>query len=292
MARNLFVAPYDINSASSRYRVYWPAKYLEDNQLWTLKQVYESGYPIESDTKVIVFQKFGHPAAMKFCHNSGIKVVWDICDPVYWFLPDQYKDILENVDIITGSSKMLFQDLKEQYDITQETVYIPDAFDFEHYSQASKYHRDREDGKLRLIWFGHQNNRFALLGNLTEIERLANVEKLDITLMIMDGEPKNVWNDKYFEIRHIGWSLDGEVETIASQDLAFLPAYPGKWGKLKSDNKSVHAGLCGLHTYNPQTSKASIVELMNWGADEIDEGWLKEHDARVVSNLWKEVLES
>ena len=99
-------------------------------------------------------------------------------------------------------------------------------------------------------------------------------------------------NDEFYDetltIKHVPWLLDKEVEVIASHDLAFLPSYPGMWGRLKSDNKKVHAGLCGLHVYDPVSPRASLLRMLNWGGDEIDEGWLKEHDARLVADKWIE----
>jgi hypothetical protein len=56
-----------------------------------------------------------------------------------------------------------------------------------------------------------------------------------------------VWRltDK-FPVYYVQWSLEHENQVIASHDIAFLPPYPGPWGRVKSNNKSLTAWACGL----------------------------------------------
>jgi len=42
------------------------------------------------------------------------------------------------------------------------------------------------------------------------------------------------------------WKLDEEVEVLASHDIALLPPYPGPWGSVKSNNKTLTAWACAL----------------------------------------------
>jgi hypothetical protein len=213
-----------------------------------------------------------------------------VCDPSWWFAPEKVNDILEHTDIVTASTKGLLKDLESQYP-EHEIVgkVIPDAFDPEHYTSAK--HKPYEEGKLDLIWFGHQNNRYILLAHLAELERLACVEGIEINLTILDGEPENRWGSNRINIRHEKWTLETEVEIISSHDIAFLPSHPGKWGRLKSNNKRNHAFWCGLNTYNPQDIEDAIYPIFNKLVAGVVPVLLAEaYNAVKVAEEWAEVL--
>lgn len=290
MAKTLFLTYGDINSASSRYRSFWPSKYIEDCKVYPIVNALQSGVPIDGDTQTIVFQKSAHKTIMKYCSDAGLKIIWDVCDPTWWWMPDEVDKILQYVDIVTGSTEAILEDISDQYASSHilNCKYIPDSFETSHYSGAK--HNDLNKDNIRLIWYGHSNNRIMLLPHLTELERFSAVNGVGVTLTVMDGQPTDKWLSKYINIEHVNWSLDTEVETISAHDMAFLPSYPGIWGKVKSDNKAVHAGYCGLLTYDPAKPKAAFEKMLSWGADELDGGWLKEHDASVVAETWKEVM--
>jgi hypothetical protein len=289
MSEILFLTAGTIDFASSRYRGFWPAKYMGNAEVYPLAYALQSGLPLKADTKTIVFQKFAYIPMMKYAHDQGVKVVWDVCDPSWWFDPDKCKDILDLVDMVTAPTVALIEDLFRQYGIDLSYDIIPDSFDPDHYKDVPEQ-AERKDNQAHLIWFGHQNNRFTLVAHLGELERLALVEGLDVHLTIFDGEPDNRWPNERITIHNKKWTLAGEVEELRKHDLAYLPSYPGRWGKLKSDNKQVHAGYCGLHAYDPEHPKAPLVKMLGWGPDLIDEGWLKDHDAELVAKQWKAVL--
>lgn len=291
MSEILFLTAGTIDIASSRYRSFWPANYLDSAEVHPLGYALKVGIPIKSDTKTVVFQKFASIPMMKYAKDHGLKVVWDVCDPSWWFAPDKVKDILDQTDIVTASTKGLLLDLSEHYPehrIDKIGRVIPDAFDPEHYINAKG--KDYEEGKLDLIWFGHHNNRYTLLAHLAELERLAITGGIEVSLTILDGEPENRWGSNRINIRHEKWALESEVEIISSHDIAFLPSHPGRWGRLKSNNKQVHAGYCGLNTYNPNLAsdyEYTLEKLLN---SRVNTDWLKGYSAVKVAERWTEVL--
>lgn len=290
MSEYVFITAGTIDVASSRYRAFWPAQHIQGSAVYPIQHVSQSGLPISKDTKAVVFQKFANADMMKFCHDSGIKVIWDVCDPSWWFQPRECETLLKYADIVTGSSKALLDDLMGQYQYDGSHAFIPDAFDRKHYREAGDYHRHPAAGLLRFVWYGHENNRFTLLPYIPELERLANIYDVDVTLTIVDSRPNDNWASNYINIEHQRWTLDTEVAVVASHDLAFLPDYPGRWGKLKSDNRAIHAGYCGRHVYIPGRTDMALDALVQFDPTFIDKDILKQHDAEVVAKQWKAVL--
>jgi len=290
MSEILFFTAGKIDFASSRYRGYWPAKYMPSVEVHPLEYALQSGVPFRGDTKTIIFQKYWYAPTMKYAQDHGYKVIWDVCDPSWWFTPEDCREALKYADIVTASTQEVLDDLIEQYsDMVIDGVVIPDAFNLDHYRDADNYGREYDGKTINLVWYGHENNRFTLISHLAELQRLVHVNKKIVNLTILDGAGGNDFYDPTINIKHVPWSLDKEVEVIASHNLAFLPSYPGMWGKLKSDNKQVHAGLCNVLVYDPAKPRAPLLKMLEWGRDEIDEGWLKLHDARVVAEQWLEV---
>ena len=291
MSEIVFITAGTIDMASSRYRAYWPARYIENSAVYPIQHVSQSGLPIGKDTKAVVFQKFANADMMKFCHDSGVKVVWDVCDPSWWFQPDQCADLLNYTDVVTASSKALLDDLAGVYQgVEDECAFIPDAFEPEHYREAGDYHRHPAAGILRFVWYGHENNRFTLLPYIPELERLANLYDIQVTLTIVDSRPNDNWASNYINIEHQRWTLDTEVAVIASHDLAFLPDYPGRWGKLKSDNRVIHAGYCGRHVYIPGRTDMALDALVQFDPTCTDKGKLEKYAAKTIAKQWKAVL--
>ena len=289
MSEILFLTAADINFASSRYRGFWPAKYMRSAEAHVLDHALTSGAPFKPDTKAVVFQKLYYAPLMKFAHDQGLRVIWDVCDPMWWYMPDDCREVLEHTDFITASTQPLLDDLYDFYeDLDIESEIIPDCFDMEHY-QDTEHEEYQEGDDIWLIWYGHQNNRFILLAHLSELTRLSRANDIPVRLTIMDGQKSNKWEENTFVIKQEQWHLEDEVQMTAAHHLAFLPSYPGLWGKLKSDNKHVHAGLCGLNVYDPVKPKAPLMKMLTWGQDEIDEGWLKDHDAKLIAKQWEEL---
>jgi len=101
-------------------------------------------------------------------------------------------------------------------------------------------------------------NRPALFGALANLERLA-ANGRDIELTICDERPDMVMRiTNMFPVYHVLWELEQENAIIAAHDIAILPPYPGPWGRVKSNNRTLTAWACGL----PATDCESYKELM------------------------------
>jgi hypothetical protein len=236
MIKTLFVASGPITWASARMRCYWPAKYMQVAQVVT-GDSYQS---IDADN--VIFQKVFDIEYAQITRRLGRKVFWDVCDPAWWWSPDACREILANVDGVVCSSEALREDF-EQWSLDAVPSHcVPDRLELSHFP-LQRQHADAIP--VRLIWFGLSVNRMALLGALTNLERLTcNGHKIELT--VFDNQPDQVWTNPYFPIYHTQWSLEKENEVLSSHDLALLPPYPGPWGEVKSNNKRLTAWACGL----------------------------------------------
>jgi hypothetical protein len=236
MTKTLFVASGPVTWASARMRCHWPAQFMQDAQVVT------GGEHNSIDAQNVIFQKIFDGDYAKIQRRIGRKVFWDVCDPAWWWSSDACREILRNVDGVVCSSEALQADF-DQWSLGVVPSYtIPDRLELDHFP-LQRQHQDVTP--VRLIWFGLAVNRHALLGALTNLERLV-CNGYPIALTILDDRPDQVWTNPYFPIYHAQWSLERENEIIASHDIAILPPYPGPWGTVKSNNKRLTAWACGL----------------------------------------------
>jgi hypothetical protein len=266
--RILFITAGPETWASSRLRAYWPAKYIEGSRVMTIDEINaiaEDPAELEllDEFDAIVYQKCSPGSdAARAMRATGRKVYWDVCDPLWWWAPGPALEIAQAVDAVVCSSLNLEGDLVDflhEHQVTTRTLTIPDRLELSHYLKE-RIHQDVEP--VRFIWFGIYVNRVALFGALANLDRLvANGHNIQLT--ILDERPDlRFMQQAIFPIRHERWSLEMENEIIASHDIALLPDYPGPWGKVKSNNRTLTALACGL----PVTSGLKyneMIELMD-----------------------------
>lgn len=168
---------------------------------------------------------------------------WDVCDPAWWWQPQECHEIASRMTGIVASSPALRRDFATWLGMSDKSYVIPDAL------KPSHFHSQRQHeaaSPVRLIWFGIAANRIALLSVMANLERLT-ADGYEIELTIMDDRPDVPLNySQAFPVHHVQWQLDKEVEILAAHDIAVLPPYPGAWGRVKSDNKAQTAAACGL----------------------------------------------
>lgn len=230
-----FVPDGPIEWASSRYRSYWPAKYIDNSHVVGQNELVPAGYD------AYIFGKRVPADVIEEVSKSGAMCVWDVCDPVWWFSKDYVERILKVVDAVVCSSAPLANDLRWAFKGWRGKVrVIDDRFDLEHFANI----RPREEAEeTRFIWYGGYQNRLSLLGYEGVFSRLQS-DGIKYSFTILDDGDESYWPHVATDFQK--WELATEVDIISQHDIAFLPDYPGPWGKLKSANKRHMAYLCGV----------------------------------------------
>ena len=246
-----FVTAAPIEWASSRMRAYWVAEALRERGHEVEITQYPGRQYIAANHAAIVWQKTVDFNLVRL--NNQWKHYWDVCDPSWWWQPNECRKIAEYMTAVVASSQALADDFNQWYG-KDLAVCIPDRLKLSH------FHTQRQHSNVspvRLIWFGIAANRVALWGARANLERLvANGHKIELTIFDDRPDVRFHFSDA-FPIYHVQWSLDKEVEVLAAHDVALLPPYPGPWGKVKSNNKALTAFACGL----PVTDGLSYKEL-------------------------------
>lgn len=254
----LFVAAGDRTWGSSRMRAWWIAERMGAECV----QRDGGALPI-ADT--YIFQKGIDAQIAADLRKMKKRVWWDVCDPSWWFQPQECADIVRHIDGVVASSEGLLNDLlmwMRDVDIDHEIQahVIPDRLDMTHFEHWRK-HQDAQP--VKLIWFGVGVNRVSLHSAIPTLERLA-CNGYNFTLTLFDNEASRPWRiSERFDTYHLPWSLDRENAVLSSHDIALLPPYPGAWGKVKSNNKTITAYANGL----PVTQGIEYYELeslMRW----------------------------
>jgi hypothetical protein len=195
----------------------------------------------------IIWQKYVDLEIAQVLKAQGKRQYWDVCDPMWWWDPKESDAICALVDGVVTSNNNLEIDLERCLDDEVRTYTIPDRLEVEHFP-LKREHSDLSP--VRLIWYGIASNRVSLYAALANLERLAaNGHRIELT--IFDDHPEAEWCvTDAFAIYHTRWSLEKENAVIASHDIALLPPYPGPWGKVKSNNKTLTAWACGLPVWD------------------------------------------
>jgi hypothetical protein len=254
--KTLFVAAGPIEWGSSRMRCYWPATYMDGAVVTTWNELAKmGGAPASFDA--YVFQKRVDAKVNRALLERGKQVWWDVCDPSWWFQPGECREIAETVTGVVGSSRGLADDYAHWNGMSCEL--IPDRLELGHFPLA----RTHTDAKpVKFIWFGVSVNRFVVMGELANLERL-KANGYDIALTIFDNQPDVELFRPGFPVNYVRWSLDQENEVLAGHDIALLPPYPGPWGAVKSNNKKLTAWASGL----PVASAMSYADLCDLVTD-------------------------
>jgi hypothetical protein len=244
---------------------------------------------------VVVFQKGFrvHIAEQaQYLKIQGRKVIWDLCDPDWWFFPKEHAVVAQHVDAVVCSNRALANDFTVEFPYLSPWV-IADRQDPEFHPTIKK-HATSESPVL--LWFGRAENRVALRGTFAILEKLwAHGRRF--TLNILDEKPENKMDWFSFPVLHRRWTLDRFHRDLLSADIALLPPYPGPIGLLKSDNKRATAMWAGL----PVTDGFDYLRLRDLvdSAAERRQVGLEgrriaetQYDVRQSVKEWRQVIES
>ena len=253
--KTLFLTPGPITWASARMRAYWPARYIPGSTVMAWDG--QAGIPSGYDN--YIFVKRADADIMRQIRETGARVYYDVCDPTWWWSPAPVRNVIANVDGVVCSNQALANDFIEWSDTTP--IVIPDRLELEHFPKRRQH---EPVDVVRFVWFGAHQNRIAVFGGLVHLERLA-ANGHNIALTICDDRPDIVWSDlsSMFPIYYVRWRLDQENEILASHDVAYLPPYPGEWGRVKSNNRQLTAWACGLPALTDERYPA-FERIMSW----------------------------
>ena len=293
----LFITAGGIEWASSRMRAYWPAQYM-DATVMTFDEWRAHPERMELHD-AFIFQKRIDANIARNLRDAGFPVWVDFCDPVWWWQPDEARQVAQSVTGVVCSSEALLQDFldwmkQDGPPLARELQahVIPDRMELLHFTRQ----REHDDvTPVRLIWFGIAANRVALYGALPYLERLAaNGHRTELTLF--DDRPDVSFSvTRSFPIYYTPWKLDRENDVLASHDIALLPPYPMAWGKVKSNNRSITAALCGLAVTQAEDywQLERLVEsaaARQQQATEANEYARRHYDVRLSAQEWQELL--
>ena len=228
---------------SSRYRGFWLAEAAPETF-----RVFAPGDPLDiGDCDTVVFQKRQSVVDIERARRyqaEGRTVIYDLCDPVWWFMPRETEQMLGLADAVVTSNDGL-ADAVRAFGNVRRVVTIPDRM-------LASYHPTIREHETRmpvvLAWYGSTGNRAVTLGPLLgPLEYLAH--NLPIQLRIIDGAPGErlrMEDAGALDIQHVAWTLDTFHAQLTACDIALVPPYPGPWGAMKSNNKAVTAWWAGL----------------------------------------------
>jgi len=288
-----FITIGDMNWASSRMRSYWPIRYLPEGSMaiqWS-----GAGEDIPTDGyDAFIWMKTGDVDIMRKQRQSGAQVIVEVCDPNWWFMPNEMRELTDICTCVVAASEPAQADFLRWYGDKQIYI-VPDRIELDVFPIRKERHEPADP--VKMIWYGMSNNRVALFGAFANLERLT-ANGVNLTLTICDNEPNSSLRvTDAFPIYYVEWSLKHENSIIAEHDIALLPPYPGPWGRLKTNNKTLTAWACGL----PVTDGQEYYTLRTLATDEaarqinaaagwknLNRNYLTEHTAA----QWLEIIET
>ncbi len=257
----LFLAQGPLEWAGSRYRAWWIARYAGWADCALISEREAAWMPAYG---ALIFPKWCDAEAQALAREAkarGQRVIWDLCDPIWWLTPGPAREFLPLVDHVVVSSQGLADGLRADFPALDIGVtVIPDRMDPAFHPTAKRH---TETAWPALLWFGQGWNRNASLsGALLTLHRLA-AEGVRFRLRVLDnGAPGGVQVDGV-DVEYHRWRLETFHEELLAADVALCPPYPGPWGAMKSDNKLATAWWAGLPTADglcPHRLKALLTD--------------------------------
>lgn len=197
---------------SSRIRGNWVVKYWDEAEIYQIGKKYEA----------VIFQKCYWLDFVK--EYKGIKIL-DVCDIEDWNSGKRVKEMIENCDAVTTSTKALQENVQQFTD--KPVVLVPDRIDFEEHKKVKQKH----EGILREVaWFGYSHN-FTILKPCVPA-----LQKKEIKFKVI--------SDKEFSHAQINiipkpWVTAEVHKELIKSDAALMPEYNTGKFLYKSNNKTL-----------------------------------------------------
>jgi len=233
-----------INSASSRWRCEYVAKYIP------FAEIYKRDVTkLPGDFDVVVFQKAYTQEMVviaKFLKLQGKKIVFDLCD-ADWVKPEAFLPISEMAklaDHLVASTFYIQEYLIKIY--RKPTTLIVDRIDLEKYPDSQvKCHAQTEN--QRIVWVGNRNTIKYL--NLFNEVLYQTCSEHPFTLRLISDQFNEYQCPDSMKVvtEEIKWNLDTVDGYIRDCDIMINPHdLNEEVGKAKSDNKTILAWSLGL----------------------------------------------
>lgn len=231
------------NSASSRLRCDYVAKYWKDAVVW------DGSVDDLEKFDVYIFQKLYSPRFLELAQNmknDGKTVIFDLCD-AEWTHTDSRREWLSRMirlsDYITCSTEYIRVYIAKNF---HKPVYrIPDRLDLDEFRDV-KVHRNHTP--MRVGWFGNRNTIYQL-NAMNESLYLA-YKDVPFTLVLIsdlfDGY-KLIEGEGGFDVEKRVWDVKTANRDILTCDVIVNPHdMETETGRAKSDNKTITAWALGL----------------------------------------------
>lgn len=212
----------DINTASSRLRVYVIQPFIKDAYLGVPEE-YKKG-----DTLII--QKTPNYTELVKAKAQGARVIYDI-DDFYWD-KEEYKKMIEKADLVTVDTDEKVKMLKE---LGIKAVAIPDALDWDG-TRKEVY------GEGVIGWTGYGNNAHYLNPILDKIP-------YKIRLITTPDWTREVAKEHSAKVQSRPWSLDMVDKYLAECDLGLYYLPEGEFEQAKGMHKLLKNWAIGIPTY-------------------------------------------
>ncbi len=262
----LFIPTGPIEWNTPRLRCFWLTEAWDEAETWD--GTGESWDEILSDVKVLVVQqKFWRPeldALYTKAQEKDIPIIWDTCDPTWWWSPATVA-IAQKADFIVTSTDGLANLARKE--LNKPAICIPDRHKISAY--AVKEHRETDCPIL--LWHGWRATHASLWNCSAELAKLAAMG-MKFKVMIVDDKGEIVpeafttWNwAQAIDIELMKWEYPDFFEKqLIKADIGLVPAYPGVWSEYKSNNKEVAFWCCGIPTTKGDDIQQMIQLMQNW----------------------------
>lgn len=270
----LFLPKYPVEGASSRYRVHQFIPFLESQGFeCTVSAFYDSGQfarlmkgggrigkmmvmalaafrrigvALSAYRYDIVYmQREALPVGPlwleKLFRAYGVKTVFDYDDALFLFKenrvtgffnrfkqPDRIPAIMRHVDAVNASNDFLAQ---YAADHCGRVVNIPGVEDLQH--MTPKNHDDAGAG-VTVGWIGSPSTEYYLNLIADSLQKLAR-QVPGFRFVVIGGRNFSVDG---VDVRHIPWTLAGEVPEVAKFDVGIMPLPDDAWSEGKSGGKA------------------------------------------------------
>jgi len=261
----LFIPTGPIEWNTPRLRCYWIAEAWDEAEAWD--GTGESWSELFADVEVLVMQQKAWRPGIEGCFaaakNKGIPIVWDTCDPTWWWSEATVK-IASLCDFIVTSTDGLANLARKE--LNKPAICIPDRHKISAY--AVKEHRETDCPVL--LWHGWRATHASLWNCSAELARLAAMG-FKFKVVIVDNiasvipEAFTEWNwAKRLDVELVKWEYPDFFEKqIILADIGLVPPYPGVWANYKSNNKEAAFWCAGIPTTKGDDTGELIALMKN-----------------------------